>query len=154
MSHLQNIMVTRFDESGIHIKLIDFGFVRQTNAGNNEDPQDRFSPDYASPDIIHRWTNNLPYNPEEGLNNEVFSLGVIAFLLATREFPFKHSRNQFNFDLIWPNSSFNVSPCLRNFLLEALETDRQPVTYSFISRSPFCKMHAKFYRCYILSKNE
>eukprot|EP00027_Filamoeba_sp_ATCC50430_P010001 CAMPEP_0168551480 /NCGR_PEP_ID=MMETSP0413-20121227/6194_1 /TAXON_ID=136452 /ORGANISM="Filamoeba nolandi, Strain NC-AS-23-1" /LENGTH=283 /DNA_ID=CAMNT_0008582007 /DNA_START=49 /DNA_END=900 /DNA_ORIENTATION=+ len=75
---LENIML---DDKG-NAKLIDFGLCEVLN-GPNKQFCSRFagSPDYASPEVLMR----QPFAPEKA---DVWSLGVVLYILLTGEIPF------------------------------------------------------------------
>mmetsp|Transcript_6052 Transcript_6052/g.10057 ORF Transcript_6052/g.10057 Transcript_6052/m.10057 type:complete len:325 (-) Transcript_6052:753-1727(-) len=87
---LENIMVTRRpgDDATLVVKLIDFGMavdVNTTDLGGV-----RGKPLYVAPEVLHAYTNNL-HKLVDGEKNleldaraaDVYSLGVILFILAT-----------------------------------------------------------------------
>ena len=63
----------------LHIKVIDFGFAKQTSS--NELEEFLGTPYYIAPEI----TKHLTY----GTKCDIWSLGVITYLLLTGEMPFE-----------------------------------------------------------------
>lgn len=84
----ENIMI----DSNFNVKLCDFGF-----ATNNRNDITTFcgTTGYISPELL----NKQPYN---GVANDIFSLGVILFVLVTGTMPFRSAtvKDQF-YNLIW-----------------------------------------------------
>jgi len=72
---LENVML----DSKLHTKLIDFGFCEF----NDHTLSKRFegTPDYMAPELFL----HIPYDPYKG---DVFSLGVLLFVLLVGDFPF------------------------------------------------------------------
>ena len=80
---LENIMV---DEKSEAVKLIDFGFAELTSDESNQEKERmlnkyRGSIHYSAPEIV----KNVPY---DGKKADIWSLGVLFYILIAKQFPF------------------------------------------------------------------
>ena len=95
-------MSTRLLENCPKVKIVDFGFARKLNS-KSHDPVEKYSQFYISPETVERMKHNAPYNDEEGLASDVFTLGVLLYKLTFREFPYREYHRRC--DKLTPNFS-------------------------------------------------
>ena len=76
----ENIMVS----SSFNIKIADFGFATKIEGVKGKGKQNEFlgTPAYASPELLLK-------TPYYGVSNDIFSLGVIMFVVVTGAMPFR-----------------------------------------------------------------
>lgn len=77
---LENLLL----DSGMNIKVADFGFVRK-NAGNSLSKTYCGSKSYAAPEILI----GKPYKPKK---SDVWALGVILYIIVTGKMPFDETK--------------------------------------------------------------
>jgi hypothetical protein len=81
-----NLFVTPLPEGGLRVTLVDFGIAKSVNARSEEGTfttEGEFvgTPQYASPEQLRGEVNLTP-------SSDVFSLGILAYVLVTRVHPF------------------------------------------------------------------
>ena len=122
---LENIMFNKHYE----VKLCDFGFAQEINSNNNLIETFVGTESYSAPEIIMR----QPFN---GYKADVFSLGVILFIMLTAKRPFRNARKFDNyyqhirkghFELFWKN----INKCIDGLVLseEAVDLISKMICY-------------------------
>jgi len=86
---LENILV----DTDLNVKMADFGFSTDKNINKLKSYRGTFT--YMAPEIKE-------YNYYDGRETDIFSLGVILFILVVGFFPFKEAmRDEFYYSLIY-----------------------------------------------------
>ena len=105
----ENIMMN----SSFNVKIVDFGFATKIEGSNHNGKHVQYlgTPVYAAPELHFK----VPYN---GIANDVFSLGVIIFVLVTGCLPFRMDipNDQFycsivkgDYETFWKKQHFKLS---------------------------------------------
>lgn len=119
---LANVLIT-YDESGLRVKVSDFGLAKETDPGNRA-ASAQGTVAYMPPEVLRRGTGY-------SCAGDVWALGTIAYFLLTDHFPYNGGDPVQSFSLerfsrpLPPPSSFNddVGPELDRLVLDMLRTD-------------------------------
>jgi serine/threonine protein kinase len=140
------------------IKLIDFGFSQKINKKNNSiiNSTER-SDKYSSPEI--RKANIAGY---DGIKSDIFSLGVLLFVITVGRFPFNASSFSDKkyrlimtkkYDLFWANfENYNLSSEFKNLINRLISYEpKERLSIDEILEHPWIKMNVKYN---YINKNE
>ncbi len=118
----ENLMI----DENYNLKIVDFGFAEKLNLFPDGKLKNIFgTPSYSSPELL---LNKSYY----GISNDIFSIGVIMFILVTGKMPFKIAvAEDINYNLIinnqidkfWEYKSINVSNEFKELFLGLVNFD-------------------------------
>uniref|UniRef100_A0A3B5L5Z4 Protein kinase domain-containing protein n=1 Tax=Xiphophorus couchianus TaxID=32473 RepID=A0A3B5L5Z4_9TELE len=138
--HKQNIIhldlkpenIVCVDTSGTQIKIIDFGLARELEKGKPLMVM-HGTPEFVAPEVIN-------YEPV-GLETDMWSIGVICFILLSGESPFQGNNDAETFALVTaasfefdPESFEDISDEAKDFISSLLKKDQRLVSVLALNR--------------------